>query len=466
MKSKTQFVCQQCGTSFAKWLGQCTNCGAWNSLVEQVVEAASPVSSGTASGATGPKSALEKGRVSGKKLDFVKLKSILPSDLGERLRTGFKDLDMVLGGGILPGSVTLLTGQPGIGKSTILMQICAKVALSQAILYVSGEESAGQVKLRAERLGAGQGSAQAAANLNFAASTSGNDIAKTIESGAFKLVIVDSIQTLALDELSSAPGTVSQVTNCGNLIIRAAKRTGTAVIIVGHVTKEGTLAGPKVLEHLVDVVLNFEGDRYGGFKTVRAVKNRFGSTNEVAIFEMSEGGLVEVENPSAALLAERTNTDGSVILATLEGNRPLLVEIQALATKSNFGYPKRTSSGFDLNRLNLLLAVMERRTKLRLSNSDIFVNVVGGVKLNDAGADLAVCMAVASAAAGRKLGSEYVVFGEVGLGGEIRSAFRPSQRIAEAQKLGFLHAIGPATIKDDFVVPVRDLRETLIRYVK
>lgn len=461
MKSKTQFVCQQCGATFGKWMGQCTNCGEWNSLTEQVVEVES-----AAAGGGGKKSALERGRISGKKLDFVKLKSITPSDSGERLKTGFRDLDMVLGGGILPGSVSLLTGQPGIGKSTILMQICAKVAAEQKVLYISGEESAGQVKLRAERLGADRGSTKVATNLNFAASTSGNDIAKTIESGEFGLVIVDSIQTLALDELSSAPGTVSQVTNCGNLIIRAAKATDTAVIIVGHVTKEGTLAGPKVLEHLVDVVLNFEGDRYGGFKTVRAVKNRFGSTNEVAIFEMMDAGLVEVENPSAALLAERTNTDGSVILATLEGNRPILVEIQALATKTNFGYPKRTASGFDLNRLNLLIAVMERRTKLKLSDKDIFVNVVGGLKVNDAAADLAVCMAVASAAAGRKLGAEYVVFGEVGLGGEIRSAFRPMQRIAEAKKLGFKHAIGPATVKDKFVIPARDLRETLIKYVK
>ena len=255
------------------------------------------------------------------------------------------------------GSVMLLAGQPGIGKSTLLMQICARVARGHDVLYVSGEESAGQVKLRALRLGADSG------KLSFAASTSGNDIAKTIETGEFELVIVDSIQTLAMDEISSAPGTVSQVTNCGNLIIRAAKATDTAVIIVGHVTKDGTLAGPKVLEHLVDVVLNFEGDRYGGFKTLRAVKNRFGSTNEVAIFEMGAEGLSEVENPSAALLAERTNTDGSVILATLNGNRPILVEIQALCNKSNYGYHKRTASGFDLNRLNLLIAVLERRTK-------------------------------------------------------------------------------------------------------
>ena len=449
MKSKSQFVCQQCGTVYAKWVGQCTNCRAWNSLVEQIAEPD-----------VVKKNAVEKGRVSGKKLDFVKLNTITPSDSKARLVTSFNDLDIVLGGGILLGSVLLVAGQPGIGKSTLLMQISAEVAKKRNVLYISGEESAGQVKLRAERLGA------KSEKLSFAASTSANDIAKTIESGEFDLVIVDSIQTLAMDEISSAPGTVSQVTNCGNLIIRAAKATDTAVVIVGHVTKEGTLAGPKVLEHLVDVVLNFEGDRYGGFKTVRAVKNRFGSTNEVAIFEMRDFGLMEVKNPSEALLAERTNTDGSIILATLEGNRPILVEIQALATKTNFGYPKRTASGFDMNRLNLLIAVLERRTKLKLSDKDIFINVVGGMKLSDSAADLAVCMAIASAVAGRKLDDEFVVFGEVGLGGEIRSAFRADQRIAEAKKLGFKHAIGPATVKDKFVIPARDLRTTLIKYVK
>ena len=450
MKRASQFVCQQCGAVYAKWVGQCNNCSAWNSLVEQVVEETK----------AGGKSALEKGRASGKKLDFVKLSSVDLPDKEKRFLTGFSDLDLVLGGGVLKGSVTLLAGQPGIGKSTLLMQICAEIAKKNKVLYVSGEESAGQVKMRAERLGAKSD------KLNFASSTSSNDIAKTIESGEFGFVVVDSIQTLMMDEISSAPGTVSQVTNSGNLIIRAAKATGTAVIIVGHVTKEGTLAGPKVLEHLVDVVLNFEGDRYGGFKMVRAVKNRFGSTNEVAIFEMIAEGLKEVKNPSEALLKERTNTDGSVILATLEGNRPILVEIQALVTKSNFGYPKRTASGFDINRLNLLIAVLERRTKLKLGDKDVFINVVGGMKISDSAGDLAVCMAIASATAGRKLGEEYVVFGEVGLGGEIRSAFRADQRIAEAKKLGFKHAIGPATVRDKFVIPAKDLRTTLIKYVK
>jgi DNA repair protein RadA/Sms len=282
------------------------------------------------------------------------------------------------------------------------------------------------------------------------------------------LVVVDSIQTLGLAEITSAPGTVSQVTNSGNAIIRAAKSSGTAVIIVGHVTKEGTLAGPKMLEHLVDVVLNFEGDRYGGFKTLRAVKNRFGSTNELAIFEMDSEGLKPVLNPSAALLSERQNTDGSVVLATIEGARPILVEIQALVSTTNFGYPKRTSSGFDLNRLNLLVAVLEQRTKLQLSDKDIYLNVVGGLKLNDPAADLAVCMAVASAASAKRLDEQLVVFGEVGLGGEIRSAYGADKRIAEAKKLGFTAAIAPkssAKGSGKFVLPATDLRQALIGYI-
>lgn len=448
VKAKSRYVCQNCGASFVKWAGRCENCGEWNTLVEQagVVEAEA-------------KTALARGKVSGKALEAVSINTIEPSDAGSRLATSFPDLDAVLGGGILLGSVNLLAGQPGIGKSTLLMQICAAVASNHSVLYVSGEESAGQVKLRAVRLGASSDT------LHFASSTSGNDIAKTIETGKYELVIVDSIQTLSMAEISSAPGTVSQVSNCGNLIIQAAKGSNTAVVIVGHVTKDGTLAGPKILEHLVDVVLNFEGDRYGGFKTVRAVKNRFGSTNEVAIFEMAEKGLVEVKNPSEALLSERQNTDGSIIMATIEGTRPLLVEIQALVNPTNFGYPKRTASGFDLNRLNLLVAVLEKRTKLKLQDKDIFINVVGGMRLNDSAADLAVCMAIASAAAGRKLDDDMVVFGEVGLGGEIRSVTAPDRRIAEARKLGFTGAIAPATIKDKFVLPVRDLRSALVKYM-
>jgi DNA repair protein RadA/Sms len=447
-KSHVQYSCQQCGAIYKNWTGRCNKCGAWSSLIQQFDDASRE-----------EKSAIGRSQLSGKQLDFVSINDLEVSNEKDRLSTGFQDLDNVLGGGILLGSVALLAGQPGIGKSTLLMQICATIAKDRKVLYISGEESAGQVKLRAIRLGAESD------NLKFASSTSANDIAKTIEEGEFDLVIVDSIQTLTIAEIASAPGGVSQVTNCGNLIIRAAKVSDTAVIIVGHVTKEGTLAGPKVLEHLVDIVLNFEGDRYGGFKIIRAIKNRFGSTTEAAIFEMNQSGLAEVENPSAALLAERQNTDGSIILATLEGTRPILVEIQALVTPTNFGYPKRTASGFDLNRLNLLIAVIERRTKLKLNDKDVFINVVGGLKLQDSAADLAVCLAIASAVAGRKLSEDFVVFGEVGLGGEVRSAFRPDQRISEAKKLGFSHAIAPATVKDKFVIPVRDLRTTLIEYV-
>ncbi len=447
-KSHVQYSCQQCGAVYKNWTGRCNKCGAWSSLIQQFDE-----------NSREEKSAVGRSQLSGKPLDFVSINDLEVSNEKDRLSTGFKDLDTVLGGGILPGSVALLAGQPGIGKSTLLMQICATIASDRKVLYISGEESAGQVKLRAIRLGADSD------NLKFASSTSANDIAKTIEEGGFDLVIVDSIQTLTIAEIASAPGGISQVTNCGNLIIRAAKMSDTAVIIVGHVTKEGTLAGPKVLEHLVDIVLNFEGDRYGGFKIIRAIKNRFGSTTEAAIFEMNQSGLAEVENPSAALLAEHQNTDGSIILATLEGTRPILVEIQALVTPTNFGYPKRTASGFDLNRLNLLIAVIERRTKLKLNDKDVFINVVGGLKLQDSAADLAICLAIASAVAGRKLSEDFVVFGEVGLGGEIRSAFRPDQRISEAKKLGFAHAIAPATVKDKFVIPVRDLRTTLIDYV-
>lgn len=448
-KSKTIFICQNCGASYPKWVGKCDNCGEWNTLVEQEA-----VSAG--------KSAVAKSASSGKILSVQTMRSISSGENSKRLLTGFTDLDDVLGGGILLGGVLLLAGQPGIGKSTLLLQVTANIAKSNEVLYVSGEESASQVKLRAERLGA-----EKSEQLSFASSTSADDIAATIRSGHYKLVVIDSIQTLSLDEITSAPGTVSQITNSSNVVIRAAKQSGAAVILVGHVTKEGSIAGPKVLEHLVDVVLQFEGDRYGGFKILRAVKNRFGSTSEAAIFEMYEQGLRVVENPSAALLAERQNADGSVVLATIEGTRPLLVEIQALVNPTSFGYPKRTASGFDLNRLNLLIAVLERRTKLNLSDKDIFINVVGGLKLNDQAADLAICMAIASAAAARRIDDGVVVFGEVGLGGEIRSARSADRRIAEAKKLGFTQAIAPrGTVKNSFIKDVGDLRTALIDYLQ
>ena len=446
-KAKTRYVCQNCGAAYPKWTGRCENCGEWNTLVEQAV--------------TSGKSVVARSASHSQTLNPQLIGSIDSDVTANRLPSGFAELDAVLGGGILPGGVLLLAGQPGIGKSTLLLQVAANVASKTPVLYVSGEESASQVKLRAQRLGADSHD-----QLAFAASTSADDIAATIKQGGYSLVIIDSIQTLSMEEIASAPGTVSQITNSSNVIIRAAKDAGAAVVLVGHVTKEGSIAGPKVLEHLVDVVLQFEGDRYGGFKMVRAAKNRYGSTSEVAIFEMADGGLKIVENPSASLLAERQDTDGSVVLATMEGTRPLLVEIQALVNPTSFGYPKRTASGFDLNRLNLLIAVLERRTKLKLSDKDIYVNVVGGLKLADPAADLAVCMAIASAAAQRKLAKGLVVFGEVGLGGEIRSAASAIRRVEEAKKLGFTRALGPKiNEKTTFVKEVSDLRQALIDYL-
>ncbi len=450
-KAKSQYICQQCAASYPKWSGKCENCGEWNSLVEQAVVAGKSVVSRASSG--------------GRTLAVQTMRSIDTAQSITRLDTGIDDFNDVLGGGILPGGVVLLAGQPGIGKSTLLLQVVAHIANSTSVLYASGEESASQVKLRAERLGADTHD-----QLSFVASTSADDIAATIRSGMYNLVVIDSIQTLSLEEITSAPGSVSQITNSSNVIIRAAKESGAAVILVGHVTKEGSIAGPKVLEHLVDVVLQFEGDRYGGFKIVRAVKNRYGSTSEAAIFEMNEKGLEVVKNPSAALLAERQNSDGSVVLATIEGTRPLLVEIQALVSQTNFGYPKRTASGFDLNRLNLLIAVLERRTKLNLSDKDIYINVVGGLKLSDPAADLAVAMAIASAAAQRRMDDDIVVFGEVGLGGEIRSVHSADKRIAEAKKLGFKKALMPAGLSasqaKSFSHGVKTLRDALIEYVK
>lgn len=444
-KARSKFVCQNCGAAYPKWSGRCENCGAWNSLLESAES-------------TG-KSAVS--RSAGRKIAAERIRDVKIDQVSTRIDTGIPDLNQVLGGGLMPGGVTLIAGQPGIGKSTILMQLASFISKDKKVLYASGEESASQVKLRAERLGATETD-----NLYLTATTSADDVATTIASGDYQVAIVDSMQTMSMAEVSSAPGTVSQITNSANIIIRAAKVANTSVILVGHITKEGSIAGPKILEHLVDVVLNFEGDRYGGFKMIRAIKNRYGSTSEVAIFDMTDKGLRIVENPSAALLEERADTDGSIVLATLEGNRPLLVEIQALVNKSNFGYPKRAASGFDTNRLTLLVAVLERRTKLDLSDKDIFINVVGGLKLSDRAADLAVCMAIASATAERKLRDGAVVFGEVGLGGEIRSASMANRRIAEAKKLGFKYAIAPkSAAKDKFVIPAVDLRDALNQHL-
>lgn len=445
-KTTTKYVCQQCGAVHGKWSGRCDQCGAWNSLLEQ-----EPASSAVHAVA----------RSSGTALTTTAITDIAESDANTRLTTRIADMDTVLGGGLVPGSVILIAGQPGIGKSTLLLQIADNISQDRQVLYVSGEESLTQIKARSTRL------KTKGRNLQLAAATSADNIAATIRAGNNTVVIVDSIQTIAMDSITSAPGTVSQITNSSNLLIRAAKDSGSVLILVGHVTKEGSIAGPKILEHLVDVVVNFEGDRYGGFKILRAVKNRFGSTNEAALFEMNDQGLVPITNPSAALLEERQNTDGSVVLATMEGNRPLLVEIQALVNPTHFGYPKRTASGFDGNRLALLIAVLERRTKLQLSDKDIYINVVGGLKLQDPAADLAVCMAIASATTELRLDSSVVVFGEVGLSGEVRTVAAIDKRVAEARKLGFTSAIGPNLKgKQTFVHGVSDMRDALNAYLK
>lgn len=448
VKTRSSFVCQQCGANYSKWSGRCDNCGEWNSLVEQL-----PVNFGT--------KALSKNVNQGKELEVSNLSDPASTDVSGRIESGISDLDAVLGGGFLPGGVVLLAGQPGIGKSTLLAQVTAHVSQSCPTLYVSGEESASQVSSRIHRL-----VKDIPSQLKLVSSNRTEDIAVTILSGKYKFVVVDSVQTLSLSEISSAPGSVSQITNSSNALIRASKDAGVALILVGHVTKEGSIAGPKILEHLVDVVLNFEGDRYGGFRTVRAQKNRYGSTSEMAIFEMSDNGLHIVANPSASLLAERQNSDGSVVLATVEGNRPILVEIQALVNDTSFGYPKRTASGFDLNRLNLLVAVLEKRTKLKLSDKDIYINVVGGLRIDEPSSDLAVAMAIASASAGKSLSDDAVVFGEIGLGGEIRSANAWQQRIKEAKKLGFKYAIAPGLHKNPFIRGVNNLRQALIDYLQ
>jgi len=438
-KGSAKYVCQGCGAIHSSWMGRCSACGEWNTITEQLdfVSLAAP---------------------SGRKLEALAVSRVAKSKQLVRINAGVNSVDEVLGGGFVPGSVTLIAGQPGIGKSTLLLQIAYEASKNTKVLYISGEESVQQVGLRAERLGANHDS------LLLASSTSSDDIAATIASGDNKLVVVDSIQTVSAVAVSSAAGSVSQITNSAQMLMQAAKNSDTALILVGHVTKEGSIAGPKVLEHVVDVVLQLEGDRYGGFKILRSIKNRFGSTHESAIFEMKDNGLQPVDNPSAALLEERQVSDGSVVLATIEGARPLLVEVQALVGITSYGYPKRAASGMDLNRLNLLVAMLERRTKLNLSDKDIYINIVGGLKLNEPAADLAVCMAIASASKGMQLKNDAVVFGEVGLSGEVRRVPFADKRISEAKKLGFSCAIAPVGSGDKktkFVHEVRDIKSAL-----
>ena len=445
-KSTVRYECANCGAVAQSWTGRCNTCGEWNTLQEQLIVDKAGINS------------------AGNLLKPEIVSRLVKMDQ-PRLLSGIQDFDTVVGGGVVAGSVNLIAGQPGIGKSTLVLQLAYAVASKYPVLYISGEESAHQVGMRAKRLGAGR------SDLHLATSTVADDIAATIASGQYKLVIVDSIQTIACNDITSAPGSVTQITNSTRLLTVAAKQSNTAIVMVGHVTKEGSIAGPKILEHVVDVVLNLEGDRYGGFKILRAVKNRFGSTSEAGIFEMTDTGLISVKNPSAALLAERQASDGSVVLATMEGSRPLLVEVQALVNKTSYGYPKRAASGIDLNRLNLLVAMLERRTKLNLVDQDVYVNIVGGIRITEPAADLAVVMAIGSAAKGLQLKSNAVVFGEVGLSGEVRHVSQVEKRIAEAKKLGFEAAIGPigasaSERKPPYLIGVRDVRTALNQFLK
>jgi len=450
IKSKTVFSCQNCGYQSPKWLGRCPDCNRWNSFVEEDYSAVS---------------AKPKERTALYKDEPVLLKDVeVKEDC--RLKTGIAELDRVLGGGIVAGSVILIGGDPGIGKSTISLQVSNQLSQQgHTVLYVSGEESVTQTKLRAKRLGRpGEG------DLYIVNQTDLSLIVEHIEKIKPEAVIIDSIQVIFEPTISSSPGSVSQVRECAGILTQLAKSRGISIFIIGHVTKEGTLAGPRVLEHIVDTVLYFEGDRFSIFRILRAVKNRFGSTNEIGVFEMSSDGLREVKNPSEIFLSERPkDVSGSVVTAILEGSRPLLVEVQSLVSKSSFGYARRRTQGFDYNRLSLLVAVLEKRIGLHLEAEDIFVNVAGGIKVEDPAADLAIALAVTSAFREQLMIADTVVLGEVGLAAEIRSISQPVLRINEAEKLGFKYCIVPRNnyknlnYKKDTIelVPVSTLKEAL-----
>ena len=424
-KRRVQYVCQACGATALKWTGQCKACGEWNTLVETVLEP-------------------RPGRSAGRVLTPLSQPQALPdiqADPFPRLPVSSGELARVLGGGIVLGSVVLISGDPGIGKSTLLLQSSARLAEEHApVLYVSGEESVQQIKMRADRLGLGQ------EGLYLLAEVSLGEIMAHIKQMHPRLVVVDSIQAISSEELDSVAGSVSQVKACATELLRQAKATSSPMFLVGHVTKAGAIAGPKVLEHIVDTVLYLEGDRFHTYRLLRTVKNRFGSTNEVGVFEMTEQGMLEVSNPSEAFLAERLpEAAGSAIAVTMEGTRPLLVEIQALASTTSFGLPRRTANGVDFNRLLLLVAVLSKRVGLRLFDQDVFVNVVGGLRISEPAADLAVALAVASSFQNVPLPADLAAVGEVGLSGELRAVSHLERRLNEAAKLGFSRCIVPAT---------------------
>lgn len=434
-KLKTKYVCQDCGSEQPRWMGKCPECSAWNSLVEEAVAPAAPA---------GGKIAAQTLHSLARAAAPTRLKDVSLKN-EERFSTGLGELDRVLGGGIVPGSLVLLGGDPGIGKSTLLLQVAQRLAGGgRKVLYVSGEESARQLRMRAGRLGADND------DLYVLAETDLQVIAATLSQSKPEWAVIDSIQAIYDPDLNSAPGSVSQVRSATGTLMRLAKDQGVSLCIVGHVTKEGTLAGPRVLEHMVDTVLYFEGDRFKSYRLVRAVKNRFGSTNEVGLFEMHEAGLIEVLNPSAVFLAERTKeTTGSAVVATMEGTRPLLVEIQALVSPSTLASPRRAATGIEHNRMVQILAVLEKRVGLPLSKFDVYVNVVGGLSIEEPAGDLGVALAVASSMRDVALQPEAIVLGEVGLNGEVRGINGLEARLKEASKLGFTKAIVPAHSLDD-----------------
>lgn len=425
---KTVYFCQNCGHEETKWLGQCPACKEWNTFVEEKVLVSS------VSAQTGAKTARD--------INVVSLSEVSVDD-HTRIETGMQELDRVLGGGIVPGSLVLVGGDPGIGKSTLLLQVCQKLAQERSVLYISGEESLSQIKLRANRMGEFQ------ENLKLLCETNLDTIRNVIENRKPELVIIDSIQTMYSEDVSSAPGSVSQVRESTHVFMQLAKGLGITIFIVGHVTKEGTVAGPRVLEHMVDTVLYFEGDRHASYRILRGVKNRFGSTNEIGVFEMRQNGLAEVENPSEYMLSGKPeNASGSVVACSMEGTRPLLIEIQALVCESNFGMPRRTAAGTDYNRVNLLMAVLEKRIGLHMSNCDAYVNIAGGIKMNEPAIDLGIVMALISSYKNRPVDEKMIVFGEVGLSGEVRAVSMPEQRVAEAKKLGFEICVVPEVSLD------------------
>lgn len=435
-KSKVVYVCNECGYETAKWMGKCPSCNSWSTLTEDIRLQSKQSSVSGASSNMGTAKPLSEINVTQE----------------ERYVTGVKELDRVLGGGIVKGSGILLSGDPGIGKSTILLQICNALQNSLNILYVSGEESAIQIKMRANRLGVSND------NVTIMTETDAQIVSNYITTTKPNVVMIDSIQTMQIGELSSTAGSIVQVRECTSLLLRCCKTLDIPIFIVGHVNKGGDIAGPKVMEHIVDTVLYFEGERNQAYRILRAIKNRFGSTNEIGVFEMSETGLCEVENPSAMLLSGRmTDVSGSCITCVIEGTRPILAEVQGLVTKTGFGNPRRTATGYDYNRLNLLLAVLEKRIGLYYSNLDTYVNIVGGMHLDEPAADLAVAMSLVSGLRDIAIDPGLIAFGEIGLSGEIRSVSRVNSRIMEAARLGFTKCILPKSCLKQIVNPPKSM---------